>query len=185
MNERNALGKVFHLTLDYNNFLPGHGHASTYARETWIDTALNDLSAEELMGRNESFDSLTYVVKASHKLKKDHLEDIEPYLGYQPLEVIRHTLENTTQLANSILQSPMKRHFQSRFPFLNRTRLQETVSTDTFYANCMGVTGKTCAQVFYGVSSHVINIYGMKSKAQFPEVYKDFMREEGIPSILH
>ena len=50
LNTRNALGKVFHLTLDYNNFLPGQGHESTYARETWIDNALNDLSAEELMG---------------------------------------------------------------------------------------------------------------------------------------
>jgi len=49
----------------------------------------------------------------------------------------------------------------------------------------MGVTGKSCAQVFYDVSLHVINVYGMQSKAQFPEVYTDFVWEEGIPSVLH
>jgi hypothetical protein len=56
---------------------------------------------------------------------------------------------------------------------------------DTLFANCQGVTGKSCAQVFYGITSHMMNVYGMRSKVEVPKVYKDFIREEGIPSILH
>lgn len=30
-----------------------------------------------------------------------------------------------------------------------------------------------------------MNVYGMRSKVEVPEVYKDFIQEEGVPSILH
>ena len=44
--------------------------------------------------------------------------------------------------------------------------------------------GYTCAQVFFGMTSKVINVYGMKSKSEFPQVYTDFLRTEGIPTVL-
>ena len=34
------------------------------------------------------------------------------------------------------------------------------------------------------MTSRVINIYGMKSKSEFPQVYADFLRSEGIPTVL-
>jgi hypothetical protein len=30
----------------------------------------------------------------------------------------------------------------------------------------------------------MINVYGMKSESEMPEVYKDFIHEEGAPNIL-
>jgi hypothetical protein len=31
----------------------------------------------------------------------------------------------------------------------------------------------------------MMNVYGMRSKIEVPKAYKDFTREEGIPSVLH
>ena len=55
---------------------------------------------------------------------------------------------------------------------------------DTYFANTHALRGATCAQVFYGVHSHMINIYGMKSESEMPDAYKDFIHDEGIPHIL-
>jgi hypothetical protein len=150
-----------------------------------VDEMLDRFTAEELVGRNESFDSDAYAIRAVHRFKAEELELIQPYLGYQPLEVIRQTLLHTTQLAKAIVHAPLKQHFHSRFWYLNRLRLQETISMDTLFANCHGVTGKSCTQIFYGITSHMMNVYGMRSKVEVPTVYKDFIREEGIPSVLH
>jgi hypothetical protein len=50
-----------------------------------------------------------------------------------------------------------------------------------------GGGGAFCAQVLYGLglTSHCLNVYGMDSKSQVPEVYKRFIHDEGIPSGLH
>ena len=82
------------------------------------------------------------------------------------------TLENTTQLAMTTLQFPMQWHINAQFPWLNCNCLQETVATDTYFANTHALRGATCAQVFYGVNSHMINIYGMKSESEMPDAYK-------------
>jgi hypothetical protein len=70
------------------------------------------------------------------------------------------------------------------FPFLNRTRLHETVATDTMFSSSKDFSGAWCAQAFYGLSSHVINMYGMKSETEGPEALDDFGRYEGIPAII-
>ena len=67
---------------------------------------------------------------ATHK----EASSLQPYLGWRPLEVIRRTLENTTQLAMQQVHTPMKRHVQSNAEFLNKPRLHETVETDTMFS---------------------------------------------------
>ncbi len=52
------------------------------------------------------------------------------------------------------------------------------------FANVKSVCGSTCAQVYYGMTSHVINVYGMKKESNFVDIHQDFLRNEGIPSIL-
>lgn len=118
------------------------------------------------------------------KYTDEELENIQPYLGYRPLEIIRKTLENTTQLARTIWKFPLRRHLKARFPFLNRIRLEETVSNDTVPSSVKSINSRSYMQVFYGCTSHMINIYGMKAKSEFPDAYTDFIREEGIPSCL-
>ena len=109
---------------------------------------------------------------------------IQPCLGFLPIDVIKRTLESTTQLAKWHNKVPLQKHWTPRFQFMNVHRLKEPVATDTFFANCRALGGATCAQVFYGIQSHMINVYPMKSESEGPEAYEDFIREEGCPSLL-
>ena len=102
------------------------------------------------------------------KLVLPDLVALQPYLGFQSLDVIRHTLANTTQLAKAFYRFPLRRHVKARFPQLNRPRLRKKVATGTFFANCRGDTRATCAQVFYGLTSHMITVYGMSSESGAP-----------------
>ena len=67
---------------------------------------------------------------------------------------------------------------------MNVHRLREAVATDTFFANCKAIGGTTCAQVFYGVQSQMINVYPIQAESQGPNAYEDFIREEGCPTLL-
>jgi hypothetical protein len=94
-----------------------------------------------------------------YRYRTEDLEQLQPNFAFRPLEVIKKTLENTTQLAKAIVNAPMTRHLASRFKRLSRFRLRETVCTDT--------------------------IFSMRAKSEMPLTYQDCMREEGIPSCLH
>ena len=87
-------------------------------------------------------------------------------------------------MAKAIYRYPLRRHIKSRFPQANRPRLKEKVATDTVFANCRDINGAICAQVFYGITSHVINVYGMPSENGAPDADDDFLRHEGCPTIL-
>jgi hypothetical protein len=59
------------------------------------------------------------------------------------------------------------------------------VATNTYFANVHAIGGATCAQIFYGVKSHMLNVFRMKLESEMPEAYIDFICKEGAPSILH
>ena len=40
------------------------------------------------------------------------------------------------------------------------------------------------AQIFFGTKSQTIFVYGIKSRGEFPKVYRDFIRDHGAPSAL-
>ena len=110
---------------------------------------------------------------------------LRPYLGWRPVDVVKKTLAKTTQMAKMIIRHPMRRHVKSRFPHMNVTRIDEPVSTDPMFSNCKSIFhGYMAAQIFYGTKSHTIFVYGIKSKGEFPKVYKDFIRDHGAPSAL-
>ena len=68
---------------------------------------------------------------------------------------------------------------------MNVIRIGEAVSTDPLFLNFRSMYhGYTMAQVFYGTKSHIIFLYGMRSKAEFPRAYRDYIREHGAPSAL-
>ena len=53
------------------------------------------------------------------------------------------------------------------------------------FANCPSLShGYNGAQVFYGLNSHCINVYGFHLKGEFPRIYKDFICKNGAPSSL-
>src|SRR5688500_20329216 len=84
-----------------------------------------------------------------------------------------------------IFKALLERHIKPRFPHMNVTRINETVSTDPLYANCRSIYhGFTMAQIFFDTKSHTFYVYEIKSRAEFPNIYKDFIREHGAPSAL-
>ena len=65
------------------------------------------------------------------------------------------------------------------------TRLAEKVSTDFIDSSVPSINGgQTGAQIFFGCDSHMINIFGIHSKSEFPEVLMDFLIERGAPHTL-
>jgi hypothetical protein len=111
-----------------------------------------------------------------HQYSEEDLAKIRPWLAWIPIENVRKTLENTTQIAKAVTNYPMIKHLASRFKLLNRFRLREIVSTDTIFSSVTAVGGARCAQVFYGLTSHHMDVYGMENKGQFPDVYKEHSR---------
>ena len=178
------LSRAFHLRIDHTNFI----------RENDVDTFLSELTDKELFGYNEPFDSFSYhtdpVIRKSqisYMLTRSNPIDAakpQPFLGFRPLEVIRRTLEQTTQLARLATGLPMRRHVKALFPFLNRKRIDETVATDTFFSSIRDVSGTNCAQIFYGLRSHFMNIYPLKTEAEGPQAFDDFARYEGLPNVI-
>ena len=143
------------------------------------------MSYNQLVGKLESFDTLVCALSAVEKVQQ--IEALQPRLAWKPIEVIKKTLENTMQWGEMIAQYPMKKHHVSRFPWNNRCGLREEAAMDTIFMKTPGYDGSTCAQVFVGLMSRMINVYPMPSKASgyMLKSYEDFMRYEGVPEGLH
>ena len=73
---------------------------------------------------------------------------------------------------------------KARYNFLNMQQLQEPVATDTYFSSVKGLDGENCAQAFFGIKSQMINVIGMTSENEGPLAYEEFLRSEGIPTLL-
>jgi hypothetical protein len=67
---------------------------------------------------------------------------------------------------------------------IRHKRLNEVIATGTYFANEKSIEGYHCAQVFFGMTSKMLYIAGMKTESEFTDVYLDFIRKYGIPSAL-
>jgi hypothetical protein len=63
------------------------------------------------------------------------LDTISPNFGFVPCLLIQHTLDHTTQFARLDTCLPLRKHFKSRFPAANDSRLNEVVATDTYFSD--------------------------------------------------
>ena len=115
---------------------------------------------------------------------KDDIEALRPMLGWVPADTVRKTIDATTQLAKNVLRLPMRRHFKSREPALNRQRLGEKYATDTFYSDTKAIGGATCAQIFVGTTSAYTRCFGMMTESEAPTALEDFIRKVGAPHTL-
>jgi hypothetical protein len=111
-------------------------------------------------------------------------EKLSPYFAFRPHDVIQHILRQATQLAKSAIHHPMRRHLKSRFQMLRHKRLNEFITTDTYFANEKSIEGYHCAQVFFGMTSKMLYAAGMKTESDFADVYLDFITKYGIPYAL-
>ena len=129
-----------------------------------------------------------FALKTWHRVLHKDLDPrkLRPFLGFRPAEIVRKTLENTTQLARMIIRHPLRKHIKARFPFLNGKRINEGISTDRLYANCPDIlSGFTSAHVFYGMHSTNIQVYGHTPGGDgLYNCYREFCRDHGVPSAL-
>jgi len=129
-----------------------------------------------------------FAMRSWHRvLHKDlDAQKLRPFLGFRPIDIVRKTLSNTTQMARLIIRYPFRKHVKARFPFLNTRRINEGISTDRLYANCTDSGfGYTSAHVFYGMKTTNIQVYGHRPGGDgFFNCYRDFCRDHGVPSVL-
>jgi hypothetical protein len=71
----------------------------------------------------------------------------------------------------------MRRHLKSRFQMLRHKRLNEVIATNTYFANEKSIEGYHYAQVFFGMTSKMLYVAGMKTESEFADVYLDFIRK--------
>ena len=56
---------------------------------------------------------------------------------------------------------------------LRHKRLNEVIATDTYFANEKSIEGFHCAQVFFGMTSRILYVAGMKTDPEFLHDYLD------------
>ena len=116
------------------------------------------------------------------KINPTDVKKVQAKLGWIPYKVAEDTLKVTTQLAKNHVRLPLRHHFKSRFPQLNKNRLRETYSTDTIFSSVPAInTNETCMQIFCGKVSKFSRGYGMKSENQGVQALEDFVTEVGAP----
>ena len=112
--------------------------------------------------------------------KEPDFEALCPLFAWAPTQVIRKTWDVTTRFGHYIDQIPFKQYFKSLFPAFNVPRCCEPVATDTVYSDTPAIdNGATSAQIFVGVDSLVLDVFGMKSDKQFVNTLEDVICKWG------
>ena len=107
-------------------------------------------------------------------------EKLRPFFGWVNSDIVKQTIDQTTQWGVALDSFPMKRHLKSRNPALNVPRRHEPVATDTIFSDTPAVeSGVKQAQVFVGRDSLVADVYPMKSGKQFVNTLEDNIRRRG------
>ena len=107
--------------------------------------------------------------------------NIRPKLGFAPLSVIKETISRTTQYYRETFHhTPMRDHLRTRFPAANVPRRHESVATDWIYSDTLAIDdGAKGAQIFIGMETLVIDVYGAKTDGKFVQHFQDVIRKRG------
>jgi hypothetical protein len=110
---------------------------------------------------------------------------LRPRFAWLPTDIIKKTLEVTTQYARMPLNTVLRKCFKSPNPAVNVQRRDEPVATDTIQSDVPAIDGgEKYAQIFVGTKSLFTDLHGMKSPAQFPGILTDEIITRGAPTKL-
>ena len=99
---------------------------------------------------------------------------IDSYIGWVNADTVKKTFESSSQWAVTSTRFPMRKHFKSRFPPINKPHRNEAVATDTIFSDTPAIdSGVTMAQTFVGKDSLVSHVYPMHSSKQFVNTLED------------
>lgn len=80
------------------------------------------------------------------------------------------------------MSNVLRKTFQSPNPAMNVLRRKEGIATDTVYSDVPSIDGgETIAQIYVGVDSEVLDVYGIKTEKQFVKTLEDNIRQRGAP----
>ena len=104
-------------------------------------------------------------------------EKLRPFFGWVNSDIVKQTVDQTTQCGVALDSFPMKRHLKSRNPALNVPGRHGSDATDTIFSDAPAVdSGVKQAQVFVGRDSLVADVCPMKSGKQFVNTWEDKIR---------
>jgi hypothetical protein len=113
---------------------------------------------------------------------------LAPNFAFVPEECILKTINRTTQYAQMDTRLPLWKHFKSRFPAANVSRLNETVAMDTFFfdipAHDDGIGGTTMLQLYCGCESQLTAVFPMKTESEIAGTLEDFIHFHDAPIAL-
>src|SRR5688500_12097739 len=120
-----------------------------------VDNVVSELASAPLV------ETQVLATTSWHRVIHEEIDPmhLRPYFGHRPVSVIRRTLRKTTQMAKMIFKAPLGRHIKPRFPYMNVTRVDETVSTDPLYAIAGAFTMDPQWLRFSLVPSHIQSLY--------------------------
>jgi hypothetical protein len=170
-----------------------------------VDQELTDTGDEIFFDREQETDRLCRSVEfeieetergremnnLSVKQQKQKAAKLRPNFGWLSAKRILRTLAVTTQFFRASSRLPMREHFKTRFPAANVNRLDETVATDTFFADTpahddgiMGHGGATMVQLHVGKTSQFTSVFPAQLESQMAETLEDYVRQVRAPNVL-
>jgi hypothetical protein len=118
------------------------------------------------------------------KLTPDY-DKLHPNFLYKSDNVIKHTFDRSTQMARIPMSTHLRASYRAPNPAMNIPRRNKDILTDYVYSDVSAIDdGSTGAQVFFGRTTHVGDVYGMKSESHFPNVLQENIRHRGAPNRL-
>jgi hypothetical protein len=101
-------------------------------------------------------------------------DKLRPNFLYKSDEVIKHMFGQSTQMARVPISTHLRTWYRAPNPAMNIPHRNEDLLTDHVYSNVSTIDdGSTGAQVFFGCTTHVGDIYGMKSESHFPNALQE------------
>src|SRR5210317_1825040 len=89
------------------SFYDAHEPSSPDTKDL-IDTFLDNINYHQLTGKSEYFNTMVFALQTLEKIQ--NLELIQLNLAWKPLEVIKKTVEATTQWAKKVVKYPIQKH---------------------------------------------------------------------------
>lgn len=108
-------------------------------------------------------------------------------LGYPPVTLVKKTLENTSQLVQTVeaeTRDLMRDHRNAQVYPLWPHMINDICYTDTFFSTLTSVRGYTMFQLFCLKGCKVDHLYLTKQKSQSSDTFDDYIQQVGAPNYV-
>ena len=141
------------------------------------------VSMTDTFGTNNDTPELIANPMSLHPVTRDY-DSMWPHFAWLPINIIK-TLEAITQYAWMPFDSILCTWHKSPNLALNIMHHNEPVATNTIKSDMPAIDGgEKYAQIFIGMKTLIMDVYPMKTLAQFPGTLMDNITAQGAPTKL-